>query len=229
MNKLANVEDIYALSPVQEGVLFHTLYAATPSMYTSQMSFIVKGALSRAAFHEAWNMAIQRHSILRTAVIYDHGQKPLQVVYRHVDTPIVVLDWRSLTPAEQQQHLPGLLQEDYERGFSLPKPPLMRLTLIMLADEQYQVIWTAHHIILDGWSRALLIQELFELYHAYCQGRSLPNRQRYPYRNYIAWLQKNPAHAEEFWSTFLKGKAAPTTLASHTFQKPEPVQAQQSA
>src|SRR5689334_15782517 len=73
MNKLAKIEDIYALSPVQEGVLFHTLYAATPSMYTSQMSFRVKGALVIAAFHEAWNMAIQRHSILRTAMIYDQG------------------------------------------------------------------------------------------------------------------------------------------------------------
>lgn len=225
MSKLTNIEDIYSLSPIQEGVLFHTLQASDASMYVNQLSFIIAGRLDISAFHRAWEDMIERHAILRTAMIYEHGQKPVQVVYRHVDLPLTEVDWSSLSSDEQHQRLVVFLQEDYERGLPLSEPPLIRLTLIKLAEKRYQVIWTSHHIIMDGWSRSLLIQELFDCYHAYCQGRFPLKKPTRPYRDYIAWLQKRQAQSEVFWRTLLEGKTASTSLAFDTPHKQESGQA----
>jgi amino acid adenylation domain-containing protein len=212
-----NIEDIYPLSPMQQGMLFHSLYAPTSGMYVEQLSFELNGNLDVAAFKQAWQEVLNRHSVLRTAFVWENLEKPLQVVGRQVSLPWQQLDWRELSSIEQQQQLEALLEAEQKRGFELSKAPLMNLTLIQLAENPYQFIWNHHHLLLDGWSLPLIFKEVITFYSAFCQGKELYLEKPRPYRDYIAWLQQqNVTEAEAFWRETLKGFTAPTAIFSHS-------------
>ena len=166
-----NIEDIYPLSPMQQGMLFHSIYAPESGMYVEQMSCTLRGSLSVDAFERAWRRVISRHTPLRTAFVWQDLDEPLQVVQRQVSLPLEQHDWRALTSAQQAARLEAFQHEDRQRGLDLSEAPLMRLTLIRLADDRYQFVWTHHHLLIDGWSVPLLFQEVFQLYEAFRQGR----------------------------------------------------------
>ena len=212
-----NIEDIYPLSPMQQGMLFHSLYAPTSGMYVEQLSLELNGNLDVAAFKQAWQEVLNRHSVLRTAFVWENLEKPLQVVGRQVSLPWQQLDWRELSSVEQQQQLESLLDAEQKRGFELSKAPLMNLTLIQLAENSYQFIWNHHHLLLDGWSLPLIFKEVITFYSAFCQGKDLDLEKPRPYRDYIAWLQQqNVTEAEAFWRETLKGFTAPTAIFSQS-------------
>ena len=212
MNK-NHIEDIYQLSPMQQGMLFHTLYAPEHPEYIVQLNFSLHGHLNVRAFERAWQQLVARHSALRCAFYWQGQNKPLQVVYRQVKLPVEIYSWRGLDPHEQQQKLEAFLQSDRQRGFQLSEAPLMRLTLIQMEQEVYQFVWSFHHILIDGWSLALMLKEVGTLYQAFRQGQNLHLEPSRAYREYIVWLQQqNLALAEEFWRSILKGLTAPTPL-----------------
>ena len=168
-----NIEDIYELSPMQHGLLFHTLAAPNSGVYFEQLSYTLQGHLDIAASKRAWQKVVERHPILRTAFYWQDLDRPYQVVYRQVDLPIAQQDWRELSAIEQQQRLEVFLQSDRDRGFELSQAPLMRLALIQLADDTYQFVRSHHHILLDGWSWSLLWKEIHAFYQAFSQNRDL--------------------------------------------------------
>lgn len=208
-----NIENIYELSPMQQGILFHSLYAPDSGIYFVQFCCLLEGALDRSAFATAWQQAIARHPVLRTSFHWEEIEKSLQVVHRQGQVPLEQQDWRNLSPDEQQKQREAFLKTDRNRGFDLAQAPLMRLTLIRLAQETYLFIWSKHHLILDGWSSAKVLQEVFDSYESLCQGRDLSLPYSYPYGNYIAWLQQQDlSKAETFWQQKLKGFTVPTPL-----------------
>jgi amino acid adenylation domain-containing protein len=208
-----NIEDIYTLSPLQEGLLFHSLYSTESDTYLQQLRFSIRGELNVSAFEHAWQQVIARHTILRTAFVWDRYEKLFQAVRKQVKLPWRELDCRALDAEEQQRYLATLLEEDRRQGFDLSKAPLLRLTVIRFADESYELFCTLHHLLTDGWSTANLIKELFAFYNAACEGRELILERPRPYRDYIEWLQQqDPVEAELFWRDLLKGFAAPTPL-----------------
>ncbi|MBW4636661.1 MAG: amino acid adenylation domain-containing protein [Gloeocapsa sp. UFS-A4-WI-NPMV-4B04] len=207
-----NIEDAYPLSPMQEGMLFHSLLAPTSGVYIDQLRFDLHGNLDVSAFAQAWQQVIARHPVLRTAFVWEGLEKPIQVVVREVNIPWEYQDWQQFSAIEQQEQLETLLQED-QRGFELSKAPLMRFTLIQIAEATYHFIWSHHHLLLDGWSLPLIFQEVISYYKAFCQSESLFLAQPRPYRDYIAWLQQqNLSQAEAFWREKLKNFTAPTQL-----------------
>ncbi len=208
-----NIEDIYELSSIQQGLLFHILYSPDSGVYCEQYSISIQGNLNFAAFKQAWQQVFTRHDLLRTAFYWEELEKPLQVVSKKVKLPLEKLDWRDISQTLQKQQLQAFAQADRQRGFELSQAPLMRLTLIQLSDDIYEIIWTNYHLILDGWSRALLIKEVFEFYKALCKGENLHLKPALAYKNYIAWLrQQEQSQAEKFWREFLKGVDTPTSL-----------------
>ncbi|WP_414575216.1 non-ribosomal peptide synthetase [Anabaena sp. CCY 9402-a] len=207
------IEDIYPLSPLQQGMLFHSLYAPNSGAYVVQVSYELHGNLNIAAFDAAWQDLINRHPVLRTAFVWDNLEKPLQVVGKQVKCHINHLDWCDFSVQQQQEALKVLLQKQREQGFNLSQAPLMQMTLIQLKSEVYQFVWSYHHLLLDGWSVQVLLKEFIVIYQAYSQQQTpvLLNPRRY--RDYIGWLQQqNFAESETFWKQQLQGFVSPTRL-----------------
>lgn len=107
-----NIDDLYELSPMQQGMLFHTLYAPESEVYFEQLLCILQGKLNFPAFEQAWHSVVARHPILRSSFYWEEIEKPLQMVSKQVELPWKELDWRNFTPNEQQQHLEDFLSGD---------------------------------------------------------------------------------------------------------------------
>jgi hypothetical protein len=211
--KPENIQDIYELSPVQQGILFHSLYEPDLRLYFIQFSYRLQGRLNLAAFAQAWQYVATCHTALRTSFYWEDIDKPLQVVHCHVNIPLDQLDWQDSPPAEQAQRLASFVEGDRKRGFDFSQAPLMRLTLIHLAEDSYQLIWSKHHLILDGWSSALVMKDFVECYQALCQGQAVPHLAGSCFGDYIAWLQQQDlTAAETYWRQELNGINAPTPL-----------------
>ncbi|MBE9178531.1 amino acid adenylation domain-containing protein [Oculatella sp. LEGE 06141] len=233
---LNNVEDIYPLSPMQQGMLFHSLYAPESGVYVEQTSFDLQGSLNRDALVAAWKQLMVWHTVLRTAFVWEKLEHPIQIVGRQVELPWQELNWTGFSPMEQQEKLEQLLQTDAQQGFDLTQAPLMRLTLIHKAESAYQLIWSHHHLLLDGWSVQLVFQDLLTAYASVCRGtpleRDRPPYRNSPYRNYIAWLQQQDlSQAKAFWQRTLKGLTASISLGidrkPQALQQPTQTYAQQ--
>ncbi|MBG1260392.1 condensation domain-containing protein, partial [Nostoc commune] len=209
VDKRQNIENIYPLSPMQQGMLFHTLLTPQAGVYVPQVCLNLEGKLDVNAMQAAWHEVIKNHAVLRSAFYWEQRDKPFQVVFRQVEFPWMFLDWRELSSEEQKARLEEFLEGDRTEGFDLKQPPLMRFALIQLTESQHTLIWTQHHLILDGWSSALVIQQVFQHYYHSPSRSSNPR----PYGEYIAWLQQqDQAVAKTFWQKQLKGFITPTSL-----------------
>jgi amino acid adenylation domain-containing protein/non-ribosomal peptide synthase protein (TIGR01720 family) len=205
--------DIYELSPIQQGMLFHSLLAPDSGVYFEQVSLDFRGTLNSAALQHAWQKVVDRHPILRTSFYWEEVQKPLQVVNERVSLPWVEEDWRGLSAADLQQRKDAFLIADRACGFELSKSPLMRMTLLRLGESDWQLVWSFHHILLDGWCASLLLQEVSRFYEAYQQGEVVELPRSRPYRDYIGWLQQQDLKAaESYWKERLAGFTKPTML-----------------
>ena len=210
---MKNIEDFYPLSPMQQGMLFHTLYDPKSQVYCEQFSGYIRGNLNLLAFQRAWQQLVERHSVLRTSFIWEGIKEPVQVVHKQLSLPWEQHDWRGLASGEQQKRLKTVLQQEQNRGFELAQAPLMRLILIQLVQDCYQFIWNRHHLLLDGWSSSILLNEVFAFYKAFNQGQDLRLERPRPYRDYIVWLQQQDLSASEaFWQQKLKGFTAATSF-----------------
>jgi hypothetical protein len=209
---LKNIEDFYPLSSLQEGLLFHGLYTPEESHYVKQLGYKIRD-LDVVAVKRAWQKIMDRHPAFRTAFVWKNVARPLQVVQRRVELPFQFEDWRGLSSIEQQERLATYHEADRRRGFQLNNAPLLRLALFRIDDKCHQLVLSYHHIIVDGWSMALVFDEVFALYEAYSQGRELQLEPRRPYRDFIAWLkQQNPIGAESFWRRMLDGFTVTTSI-----------------
>ncbi|HEX7331325.1 MAG TPA: amino acid adenylation domain-containing protein [Pyrinomonadaceae bacterium] len=207
-----NIEDVYPLSPMQEGLLFHSLYQPEAGQYVTQIPYECQG-IDISALRRAWQLIIDRHSIFRTAFVWKNSEKPMQVVGRRVELPFKIEDWRQLSVEDQETSFTSYLQEDRTRGFQLNKAPLLRIVLFQTGDNAYRFLLSHHHILMDGWSTALVFGEAFKAYEAFCKGQEPELEPAKPFRNYIAWLQQQDLNAAEtFWRENLKGFTAPTPL-----------------
>ncbi|WP_454694305.1 amino acid adenylation domain-containing protein [Achromobacter aegrifaciens] len=195
--------DLYPLSPMQSGMLFHTLLDPQGTAYVNQLRLDFED-LEPERFKAAWRQVLERHEVLRSGFV--QGEAPLQWVARNVELPMLELDWRE--NADLPVALDALARTERERGFDLAAPPLMRLVLVRRATRSHHLVWTRHHLLLDGWSTARLMSDLLACY----AGQPLaPPRGRY--RDYIAWLQgRDGMAAQRYWQALLAPLAQPTRL-----------------
>src|SRR5207247_1373858 len=177
------------------------------------VDFQTAGEFDPVLFQDAWQEVVSRHSTLRTAFSWQESKEPLQIVYGRVEVPFEHLDWSAEPPAEQEELLRVYFQEQKGNGFNLSQAPLLRLTLIDLGRGTHQFVCAWCHLILDGWSVPLLPNQVFHCYQERHARTQAPILYTAPYRNYIAWLQKQDmSRAQVFWGEALKGFPALTPL-----------------
>jgi amino acid adenylation domain-containing protein/non-ribosomal peptide synthase protein (TIGR01720 family) len=210
---LAGVEDVYALTPVQQGMLFHAREAPGSGVYVVQGTWTLEGALDEAAFARAWEETAAHHPALRTTFAWEGLSHPLQVVRGRAALALDRHDWRALSAEEREARYAAFLREDRHRGFALDSAPPVRVALLRTGEREHRVVLTFHHLVLDGWSHALVAREVLLRYAAVRAGRAaaLPGAPRY--RDYVGWLERqDDAEAEGFWRETLRGLASPTPL-----------------
>ncbi len=211
--KNANVEDLYRLTPIQEGMLFHTLYGGEVAPYFEQFVITYGRELDLDRIESAWRQAIERHPVLRTSFFWEEVEASVQIVHRRADLLFERQDWRHLSPPERDEELRRFLAEDRARGFALDRAPLLRLAVIRWDDASWRIVWSYHHLLLDGWSAGLLLRDVKALYEAAGGGAAAALEPRRPFRDYISWLrQQDLAAAEAYWRRTFEGFTAPTPL-----------------
>ncbi len=207
------VEDIYRLSPVQQGMLFHALFEPGGVAYFEQFAYEQTGALDRERLLAAWRHLLAREPILRTAFVWEGLDEPVQVVRRRVELPVVERDLRGLGHDEQRRRVAAYLEEDRARGFDLGTAPLARISLLHLGDERTTVVLSYHHLLLDGWSTTILLRDVAGAYEALGRGEEPDLPARRPFRDYVAWLNRQDLDAaRQYWARALAGFEAPTPL-----------------
>jgi amino acid adenylation domain-containing protein/non-ribosomal peptide synthase protein (TIGR01720 family) len=210
------IEDLYPLSPMQEGMLFHSLYGPDSGIYTTQLVCELNGHLNENEFETAWQAAVDAHAMLRTGFEWKLVEEPVQVVRRSVKVRLKREDWKSLGREEQEEKLEKHLRHDREREFDMKQPPLMRFTLVRMAEDTSFFIWTSHHLLLDGWSLPIVLNDVLTSYDRLRGGEQASVKAARSYRDYIAWIKKQDLReAEIFWRQLLKGFTSPTPVGTN--------------
>ncbi|WP_329542010.1 non-ribosomal peptide synthase/polyketide synthase [Streptomyces sp. NBC_01358] len=207
----ARLVDVLPLSPLQEGLFFHSAYDddSEPDLYTAQLAFDIEGSLDVAALRTAARLVLDRHTALRSSFRRTSAGRPVQVVVADVPLPWREVDLTHLSEPERSADAAKILEEEYRERFDLARPPLLRYVLIRLAADRWRLVLTNHHIVLDGWSLPILVRELLGFYAAPGSADQLPRVR--PYRDYLGVLaaqDQDASHAA--WREALSGLEGPT-------------------
>lgn len=215
-NSKSNIEDIYELTPMQQGMLYHTLYTEGSDVYIEQFIYSLAGDLDKVLFKKAWEKVISRHGALRTSFQWKGISKPVQLVNREVEMIWSDTDWSQPDSNQQEIEFNNFIKADREKVFSLEKPPLMRFNLIDLGNHTYKFIWTFHHILMDGWSYPVIQKEVFEIYRDLKENKDTELPRPASFKEYILWLnqknQKDKTVSDKFWIKELTGLDSPTPM-----------------
>ncbi|WP_026136876.1 non-ribosomal peptide synthetase [Pseudomonas sp. CBZ-4] len=209
------IEDVYPLTPMQEGLLLHTLLEPGTGLYYMQDRYRINSALDPERFAQAWQAVIARHEALRASFCWNVGADMLQVIHKPGSTPIEYLDWSNDPETEQEPRLQALLKQEREAGFDLLNQAPFHLRLIRVGAERYWFMMSNHHILIDAWCRSLLMNDFFDIYMALGEGRDAQLATPPRYRDYIAWLQRQDLdEARQWWQQNLQGFERTTPIPS---------------
>jgi amino acid adenylation domain-containing protein/non-ribosomal peptide synthase protein (TIGR01720 family) len=211
----AEIEDVYPLTPMQEGLLLHTLLEPGTGLYYMQDRYRINSALDPERFAQAWQAVVARHEALRASFSWNAGEAMLQIIHKPGNLALDYQDWRGLDEAAQEARLQALHKEEREAGFELLREAPFHLRLVRVDEARYWFMMSNHHILIDAWCRSLLMNDFFELYQALGEGRQakLPVPPRY--RDYIGWLQRQDlAEARQWWQDNLAGFERATAVPS---------------
>jgi amino acid adenylation domain-containing protein/non-ribosomal peptide synthase protein (TIGR01720 family)/FkbM family methyltransferase len=210
LQKDYEIEKLYATTPLQKGMLFHSQLDKTA--YVTQVYPVFNGNFDIENFHRAWQEVVTRHDIFRTKFV-GAGEESHQLVVPEIVLPWKELDWSHYTEEEMPAVIESYRNDDKQLGFDINNSTLQRITIAKLAEDKYLMLWTFHHVLLDGWSVPLVYRELMEFYHAKLNNRLAKLEPVYNYEEYIKWLHnKDSAEAVNYWSDYLNEVDTPTFL-----------------
>ncbi|MCY9381592.1 amino acid adenylation domain-containing protein [Bacillus inaquosorum] len=213
MTKANSIQDIYPLSYMQEGMLFHSLLQKDSQAYVEQASFTIEGKVNSQFFQNSINALVARHDIFRTIFISQNVSSPQQVVLRERNIIVQEKDITHLNEEKQTQFIEQLKEKDRAQGFHLQKDMLMRIALIQTGESQYTCIWTFHHIMMDGWCLSIVLKEFLHIYASYVNATPISLEPVQPYGSYIKWLmEQDKEQAVSYWEHYLSGHEQQTML-----------------
>ncbi|MBD0378729.1 non-ribosomal peptide synthetase [Paenibacillus sedimenti] len=205
--KKEHVQDMYFLSPMQEGMLFHYLLDQGKSnAYFEQMSIRIRGTLDIGLFEASLNRIVQRYDVFRTVFLYEKVKRPVQVVLKERHIQVHFENISVMREPELGSFVERFKKEDLERGFDLSKDIMMRVSVLQTGESEYQIFWSHHHILMDGWCLGIIVGELFQIYASLREQETIHLERTYPYSDYIKWLERqDKEEAKRFWEGALSG------------------------
>ncbi|HEX2927727.1 MAG TPA: amino acid adenylation domain-containing protein, partial [Ruminiclostridium sp.] len=208
-----NIKCIYPLTPMQEGMLYHYLADGRSSSYILQTRLRMTGSLNLEKVKESVALLADKYDILRTRFLFKKLSKPWQIVMNERKIESRVIDLSGMK--QQEREIVSIQQADIKRGFDLEKDSLLRLTILKKSEEDYVILWSLHHIIIDGWSLSLLYRDFLKYYEALAEGKTLFDMQETvrgeqkdipSYEEYIRWIEKQDKEAGlTYWENLLDG------------------------
>lgn len=209
----SKIQKIYHLSPMQEGMLFHSIFNPDDCMYFEQYAYLMKGHINIELLEKSFNEVIKRHDALRTIFVYEKLKQPQQIVLDERIAIVKFIDVSHLPFDEAMEYAEEYKVKEKRKGFVLSKDLLVRLTAIKIADDTYKIIWSFHHIIMDGWCIGIIIREQMEIYKALLGGVKYMLSEPVPYRDFIDWIEKNETErAIGYWQRYLQEYNSETLL-----------------
>jgi amino acid adenylation domain-containing protein/non-ribosomal peptide synthase protein (TIGR01720 family)/FkbM family methyltransferase len=206
------VESIYRLSGLQQGILYHNLYAKNAGAYIVQFACdLISPDIDN--FIRSWDVVMQNHTSLRSAFYHNAFDVPVQCVYKTVKMPLEIRDLSGQDAHSQQESLNAFLAEDMALGFNFEEAPLMRITLLKTNNNRYRMVWTFHHLLFDGWSMPVLIQEFLGIYDANAHGTKLKVSNIDKFEDYINYIEsRDKASEKAYWQKYFTGLEEGTLL-----------------
>ncbi|GGK48888.1 non-ribosomal peptide synthetase [Salinarimonas ramus] len=202
------------LSPLQEGLLFHCLRRPDLPLYVQRFRLHVAGPLDPNALERAWNRLLARHEALRTRIAWRGRERPVQIVEERVEMTVSRIDLSALDAPARVAALGRLDAEEAGAGFDLEAAPLVRCTLVRLGAQEWEVFWACHHVMVDGWSFAIIERDLFAFYAAERDGRAAPDAVAPAFSDHLAWIAgRDQAAARAWWRERLAGFDTPALVA----------------
>lgn len=213
----ANIQNIFPLTALQQGMLFHSLLEQTAGAYFQQVIWQIRGTIDVVAFEAAWNALVARHEALRTVFGHLGSDKPLQVVLRQQPIKVEVHDFSAIAPAQHQQAVDRCIAADREKPFDLARGPLLRVYLLQFDTQSWTAIWSHHHIVLDGWSVAIVLADWLKFYAAFCRQEAPRLDAPVSPSRYMRWLGGlDQASSERYWRTYIDGFDTATPVPETT-------------
>jgi tyrocidine synthetase-3 len=206
-----NIEEIVALTPLQEGMLFHYLQDPGGEVYVEQLCLEIGGAVDLGMFERAWNVVIGANQMLRTVFRWEKVRNPVQIILKRTDFKYRYLD---LSGEEDDcRGLPEVKDRDRHEGFDLRLVPF-RVTLCRLAPDHYALFINHHHILYDGWSTGIILREFFGAYGDLCHNRPVKRSNKLRFRRWLEWLQARDRQPQQhYWQRYLSGIDSPAALS----------------
>lgn len=217
--------DIYPLSSMQEGILFHSVLDTEEGYYFGQTTGTIKGKLDVGMMERSINFLISRYDILRTVFLHKNYDRPIQVVLKERKIDFTYADVSNdIEERSEEEVIADYRQRDKDRKFDLGKDALMRLTVMKVAEDEYSLIWSHHHILMDGWCISIIINEFFKVYLGYLEGKKVALPKTNPYSVYIKWLQqRDKVKSAEYWRKYLTAYGSLSTLPRKEIIPSEPL------
>ena len=211
------IQNVYPLSPMQEGMLFHALSDADSAQYFEQITYNIQGELDVAAVRRSMDMLVERHDVLRTIFMPDRFERPVQVVLKSAKADFSYIDLRGLeASADLEQIIEGYKAKDKAQTFDLTKDAMMRLKILQIEEESFVFIWSRHHILMDGWCMKIIVNEYSHIYSGIVNQHELNLPKPIPYVTYIEWLEsKSKEESEQYWKAYLSEYENVASLPKH--------------
>ncbi|MGW9321831.1 non-ribosomal peptide synthetase, partial [Paenibacillus chitinolyticus] len=209
----SNIENIYSLTPVQEGMLYHKLANGDSTAYVVQHRFELNGLINEQKVEEAIQLVTMKHDVLRTSIVFEKLTMPRQIILKNRTIEYERIDLSDIAAYDRNNEMDMIAQLDVKRGFDLQRDSLLRVKLVHFGANQYKMLWTIHHIIIDGWSLSILFSDFKTYYDMLENGKSLPSimsivetdkKRIEKYGDYVKWLeQQNASEGIAYWEQLL--------------------------
>ncbi|WP_167856902.1 non-ribosomal peptide synthetase [Hymenobacter aquaticus] len=211
--QVGGVQDVYGLTPLQEGMYYHWVQDAGSRAHGIQVAYRLEGQLQVALLEQSYQQLVSSYDVLRTSFTHHYGGRALQVVQPRVSGGFHFVDLSHLSGEQLAQAVAAEKEADLAQGFDLSRGSQMRLRVLQLGASAYEFIWSHHHVIMDGWCSRLLSQQFTQLYQGLVSGQPVQLLERHKYADYLRWLDRRDAQASlAYWKDYLKGYEQPASL-----------------